>query len=101
MRNIIVSSIAIRGYRSFVEDKVVFPQTPGFKFLTGDNRVEPRLGANGAGKSSFWDAFSWCCWGVGIRGAKASAALNWDGAKQVEVIAEFFIDGEKHSLRRV
>jgi hypothetical protein len=107
MRIINVNSIVIRNFRSFISDDVLFPASTGLKYLGGQNLVDVRLGANAAGKTSFWDAFAWCSYGKGIKGTRASGVLNWDGAKNVEVVIEFTvadlaIEGDiKHVLRRL
>lgn len=65
-------------FKCFVEPPAVKLSTqPGFKSLAGDNQEEPRLGANGAGKSSFLDAIFFCAYGQGLKGQKASALQTW------------------------
>jgi DNA repair exonuclease SbcCD ATPase subunit len=66
-----------------------FPTGPGLFFLWGDNRAEPRLEGNGAGKSSVWNALCWCLYGKTTRGIKAGDAANWDVAKGSSVQLEF------------
>lgn len=70
--------IFIKNFRSFKEEFFTFPETNGLKFLGGHNLVETRLGANGSGKSSLWEAVTWCLYGSGIRGTRSSNLLSWD-----------------------
>ena len=73
MRRVNLLNVKIEGFRSFISDEVAMPQDPGLRLLTGANNCEPRLGANGAGKSSFWRAVEWCVQGQG----RISAYINW------------------------
>jgi len=36
-----------------------FPDEPGFFYVTGQNKVQPRLGTNAVGKSYLWAALTW------------------------------------------
>jgi DNA repair exonuclease SbcCD ATPase subunit len=77
----------ITGFKSFKnEAEIYFPTEPGLYFLTGENQVEPGLGANGAGKSSLWEAFIWLISNASSKGRKASDLKAWD-AKGIEVTA--------------
>lgn len=55
-----------------------FPKEPGIYYLTGRNKDNPRLGANGVGKSTLLDAVYWCLYGRTTRGLKAGDVVNWD-----------------------
>lgn len=92
-------TLAIRNFKSFAVETVTFPSREGFYFLSGNNTVEPRLGANGAGKSSLFDALVWCLYGVTAKGSKTSDVLSW-GAKKVSVATTFAIDGVEVTLTR-
>lgn len=70
--------IRIKNFRSYAGDHTFdFPTEPGVYFLTGANEQEPTLGSNGAGKSSFLDAITWCLYGRTTRGLKASDIISW------------------------
>lgn len=72
-------SIELFNFRSYVgKHKFAFPTVPGLYSLTGDNRVNPRLGANGSGKSTLLDAIYWCFFGRTTRGLKAGDIISWD-----------------------
>lgn len=66
-----------------------FPDGPGLYFMWGDNRAEPRLEGNGAGKTSLWNALTWVLHGKTARGLRAGDAANWDVAKGSRVQLEF------------
>jgi DNA repair exonuclease SbcCD ATPase subunit len=69
-----------------------FPHKPGLYFMRGDNQLEPRLGANGAGKSTIWAALNWLCYGTTPKGLRAGDIANWDEAKNVQVLLHFSDD---------
>lgn len=93
--------LRIEGFRSFTKRTLIqFKPEPGFKLLCGDNQVMPRLGSNGAGKSSTWDALVWCLYGLSVRGLKASELVSW-GVKRPRVEAILELDGEAISIVRM
>ena len=61
---------------------------PGLVYLTGDNRMQPRLGANGVGKSSLFNAIYWCLYGKTSRGLKGQALRSWGSTKTCSVKVE-------------
>jgi DNA repair exonuclease SbcCD ATPase subunit len=77
----------ISDFKSFRgKHKIDFRQYgPGLYFIRGDNKEEPDLGANGAGKSSLFDALHWCWYGTSIRGTKTTQLVPWQGAKETYV----------------
>lgn len=68
--------------------QVTLQGQPGLVFLAGRNEVEPRLGANGAGKSKLFEAVYWCLYGKTSRNLKAGEVASWmqDEATEVRVI---------------
>lgn len=99
MKEISVCELRIRNFRSYRDEVVKFPSTSGLFLLTGENKVEPELGENGTGKSSLWDAISWCLQGVSIKGGRMSALITW-GEEDVEVEGSFLVNNTKVSIRR-
>lgn len=100
MRRIELQSLTLENFRSFAKRTAIeFSPTSGLKFITGDNQAQPRLGANGVGKSSLFDGLCWCCTGFSARGLRASDVTTW-GAKQPIVSACFLIDGEPAIIER-
>jgi DNA repair exonuclease SbcCD ATPase subunit len=102
MRTVELEALEISGFRSFrAATTIRFSRTPGLKFLTGDNQQEPRLEANGAGKSSLWDALFWCLYGVSVRGMRASELSSWKQKTRPQVTATLLIDGEAFQIQRL
>lgn len=82
--------IVLVGFGSFRElTHFNFPREPGLYFLRGENRAEPRLGSNGAGKSSIWKALSWVFWDKTAEGLRADEVSSWFEKKGTTVIFEF------------
>lgn len=52
------------------------PIAPGLYHLTGFNELEPRLEANGVGKSTLLDAIYWAIFGCTTRGLKAGEIIT-------------------------
>jgi exonuclease SbcC len=100
VKQISLSSIQVAHFRSFVQTTVIDLTTAaGLKLITGDNRVEPRLGANGCGKSTIWDAVCFAVYGTSIKGLRASDLIS-HGEQTVEVALFFTVDSEEHLLHR-
>lgn len=74
----LLRKIELSNFKSFNgEHWFSFENPSGLHFLTGVNAVEPELGANGAGKSSLFDAIYWCLYGKTMRNIRASNVCNW------------------------
>lgn len=94
-------SLTIENFRAFRERQVFnFPQSPGLYFMQGRNEVDPRLGGNGAGKSSIWEALRWLIEGKTSKGLKAGDICNWDRSKGVKVELHYRIGGNDYFVRR-
>jgi DNA repair exonuclease SbcCD ATPase subunit len=86
----IFTELRIQNFRSFGKTQTfVFPQEPGLYFMSGRNEAEPRLDANGAGKSTIWDALTWCIFGKTPKGLKAGDVNNWEAGKNTRVELDF------------
>ena len=95
-----VRSLTLSGFKSFVkEQEFTFPQV-GLYLLSGDNKVESDLGANGSGKSSFWDALSWCLYGKSARGLKGPSLASWGGENICSVVVEMEVGEGEVKLQR-
>lgn len=92
MKRISLLSIAIKNFRSYKDEFVSFPKTSGLKHLGGVNEIDTRLGANGVGKTSLWDALYWVFYGTSIKGMKVSSLLTWNCTDKAEVVAEVQVD---------
>lgn len=88
-------------FKSFLEKQTLhFSEFgSGVHFVSGVNRVEPRLGSNGAGKSSLWDALVWCLFGRTVHGLQGPDVKPW-GKDTVVVEVGFSCNGNPHDIRR-
>jgi DNA repair exonuclease SbcCD ATPase subunit len=95
-------ALRFKNFRSFKAEQIFhFPTQPGLYFMQGLNEVEPRLGGNGVGKTSIWEALTWCLYGMTSDGLKAGDICNWDVAKGAEVWFIFMLpNGEPQAIRR-
>jgi DNA repair exonuclease SbcCD ATPase subunit len=100
MKQVNLTRIEIAQFRSFVEPvSIDLSTTAGLKFIGGENKEEPKLGANGAGKSTVWDAVSWCLSERSIKGLRASDLISY-GKNRTEVATCWDIDGEQFRIHR-
>lgn len=87
-------SLTIERFGSFREKQAFyFPQQPGLYFMRGMNRVDAALDANGAGKTTVWNALTWLFFDKNIRGLRAGDVCTWGDAGTVTVELEFQFDG--------
>ncbi len=73
-----LSRVEIEGFRSL--RKLVefdFTDARGVVRLAGQNDDEPSLGANGAGKTSLWEAVFWAIYGRTAQGLKGPEVVSW------------------------
>lgn len=99
---IIPLRLKIADFRCFHEAVVV--KFPGrgelLGVVSGHNEVEPDLGANGTGKSTLWDALSWCLFGKTIRGLRGNHVIPWKSDRSPSVEFTFLRDGVKFRISR-
>ena len=96
-----LKKLVIQGFKSFKNrEEIDFPDLPGLYFLTGDNRVEPELGANAAGKSTVFDAMCFLFFGKTCRGLKAGDIGSWVSSKKCEVSGTFLIQDRLYEVKR-
>lgn len=95
-------ALMIENFRSFKgQQKFDFPSQPGLYFMQGVNEVEPRLGGNACGKTTIWEALTWCLYGVTSDGLKAGDVCNWHASKGVKVAFVFLAgNGEPCKIER-
>lgn len=89
-----IERIEVLGFRS-IRDLLIVDLTtqPGLIHLQGKNMDEPRLGANGAGKTSLWEAVCWCLQGKTASGLKGTEVATWSGGQGVYVLVK--VNGHK------
>jgi DNA repair exonuclease SbcCD ATPase subunit len=101
MRTVSLGFLVIENFKSFVgTNEIEISTTVGLKYIGGTNKVTPRLGSNGAGKTSLWDALIWCWTGYSIRGHRAADLVTWGSKTQPHVITGITIDGVEHTIER-
>lgn len=95
-------SLRLHRFGSFIEPTTFhFPDGPGLYFMQGRNEAEPRLEANGTGKTTIWRALTWCMFGKDARGLKAGDVANWEEPKGAYVALDFISSsGEKLRVQR-
>lgn len=82
--------ITINGFKSFkTKQTFQLDRAPGLYFIGGRNELKPRLGSNGVGKTTIWDAFVWCIEGKIIDEVEGNHLKSWAGGKICEVILDF------------
>lgn len=89
MRPVALRIANFRGFQK--EQEFVFAGRPGLFFMQGANEAEPRLGSNGAGKSTVWDALCWVLFARTPRGLKAGDVCNWAAGKGARVELDVLI----------
>jgi DNA repair exonuclease SbcCD ATPase subunit len=90
-----IAQVNIQGFKSFTSDQLIRLKPPGLYLMTGENRAEPTLGANGSGKTSVWDAICWGLYGRTIRGVKGPSVCNWEEADTTKVEVHIDLTREK------
>jgi DNA repair exonuclease SbcCD ATPase subunit len=91
--------LTITNFRSFKEERTFFfPEGPGLYFMQGVNEVEPKLEANGAGKTTIWDALTWLFFAKTAKGLKAGEVCNWEVGKGT-CVELAFDDGDVLTLQ--
>lgn len=95
-----IESVSLTNFRSYRGTHTfTFPLESGLYALTGHNLDNPRLGRNGAGKSTFLDAISWCLYGRTTRGLKAGDVVAW-GESSCSVCATLNVAGTTLNIAR-
>ena len=74
-----IAQIDLKHFRGIPELHVEFPTAPGLYRVTGENRVDPSLGSNGVGKTTFFDAITWALTGATGAGLHGSQVLDNSG----------------------
>lgn len=91
----------IANFKSFKGEHGLKLDVPvGVHFVRGVNRAEPRLGANGTGKSSLWDALVWCLYGRTPNGLKNPDVTPWVPGPSTKVGLLIAIGDQRHTINR-
>jgi DNA repair exonuclease SbcCD ATPase subunit len=95
--------VIVDDFKSFVgEHQLPFDAyRPGLHFVGGNNKLEPRLGPNGTGKSALMvDAITWCLFGKTPSSLRNPDIKPWGKGGQTRVGTLWEIDGERLVFRR-
>ena len=83
MSQVKLEGLYLKNFRSIQElDWDLTSVESGLIFVSGDNRVEPSLGANGAGKSSIFEGMVWTLYGQNSRNIKTPTLVTWGESKR-------------------
>ena len=96
-----IDSVSVAGFRCFAAPVVLdFAGPPGLVLVTGINQVNPDLAANGIGKSTLFDAITFCFYGRTGRGGKGPSLVNTALKGPAEVIVTGEIGDQAFALTR-
>lgn len=73
---------------------------PGVTFVRGENLIAERLGANGAAKSSLWDALCWCLFGRTPDDLRNPDVIPWSGSGNPKVAVKVRIESKERVITR-
>src|SRR3954465_4081706 len=96
-------SIELRNFKGIVGDLIwKFHEEPGFYFVHGENKKEPRLGGNGVGKSTlFVDAPYWVLTGKTILSQRPGALVeNWNDDTGTKGVLHIKLDAADYIIER-
>lgn len=97
-----IIDIEIENFRSFRDGPHALQMgdlPPGLHFVTGENRVDIELGANGAGKSTVFDAVNYALFGKTLQGLTGGAVVSW-GAQSCAVAIRVAIGAREVEIQR-
>jgi len=99
MKRVSLQQITLQNFKSFRQETTIQFNQTGLILISGDNRAEPRLGANGAGKTTIFDALCFVFYGVAINGDRASDIITY-GQQETSVIVLLTVDNELLTIER-
>ena len=91
--NLILHNLKLTNFKSFLGSHTFeLERVPGLFYVTGKNRVNPELGANGVGKTAITcDALTWVLFNKTGRDSRPGAAIvPWDLGKGTSSVALTF-----------
>jgi DNA repair exonuclease SbcCD ATPase subunit len=97
----ILKSLHLHNFKAFRgEHDIEFASDGQLLFLRGVNKVNPRMGANGVGKSTIWDAVCWCLFGKTLCGLRAKNVHSWNTSGSTAVALKFSLRGRSVKVAR-
>lgn len=100
MRDLYFLDITIQNFKSFSDKVTIKLDNPGVTYLTGDNLEYPRFGSNGCGKTTIWEALTWCLKGRTLSGQYGADVRRRDTEGTTRVQIELDADGLPHTIER-
>lgn len=96
-----LDKVNLSGFKSFPSADLNLRKIGlGLHSIRGRNEVEPRLGSNGAGKSSLFGAVTWASYGRTAEGLRNTDILPWAGRDNTTVNVLFQRDGKPLQIER-
>ena len=96
--NLTFKNIRMVNFMSFGDSELTL-NVPGYTLVSGINQnIDDASSSNGSGKSSIWEAISWCLTGDTIRGCKNITNINGNDGALVELTFE--LDGHEYIITR-
>lgn len=91
------------GFKSFAGESQLIDFSEleyGLHLFKSKNIAEPHLDPNGAGKSSLFDALTWCLYGRTIDDLRNTDVRPWYGKNKTSVTIEAEINGKRYNVTR-
>lgn len=92
-------SINAHNFRTLQDVTLSLRRESGLYYMTGRNLDRPRLGTNGVGKSSLWQALHWCGYGVTADALRAEILKGEAKRDGYDVLVEVGRHGLERSWR--
>lgn len=102
MKKVFIRKVALNDFKDFrgLHEFKLEKAGLGVHYVTGDNQVDA-LGANGASKSTIFDALCFCLFGKTALGLGAVDVKPWFVSKpQTSVCVDLDVDGKYHAIER-
>lgn len=99
--NLRFREIWIKNFQSYDGDHHVSLEVPGLIYVMGENRVAPELTTNNTGKSTLFNALTWCLYGRTLDVARPGDSVEpWYGEHYTNVQVVFVRGGVEYVLDR-
>jgi DNA repair exonuclease SbcCD ATPase subunit len=101
MDDLVFLKLVIRDFKAFKGTHVIWlERETGLWFVRGRNEAEPTLDPNGVGKSTLWDAITWCLYGSTVQGQKNPAVKPWKVKRTTRVGLLIERNGKHYGIHR-
>lgn len=97
-----IDKLEIVSFKAYREKQVLNLKDlgTGLWFVEGRNLVSPRLGSNGAAKSTIWDCLCWVLYGKTVKGRPTTAVKTWGSKTPPEASVLLSVGDEPHTITR-